>query len=122
MSQKRAYGRVQRLKQEIAKRGIAGRWVPGSYLGPGVRTPEAHMSYLWGPDGLTISVAASGARASISLMTRGGRARRPIVMQVISGTGTPTREVVRMELSDFLDLLEVYTKWLAQEGRLGEDE
>jgi hypothetical protein len=55
-------------------------------------------------------------------MTRGGRARRPIVMQVISGTGTPTREVVRMELSDFLDLLEVYTKWLAQEGRLGEDE
>ena len=120
------YGRARSLQAEIGKHGVAGVWTPGTYLGPGPAgtNKDARMSVLWGPDGIAISIANPNARASITTLTRGGRARRPMVMQIVNGseTGRESREIIRMELSDFLDMLAVYTQWLAQEGRLGQDE
>jgi hypothetical protein len=78
------------------------------------------MNLLWGPDGFVIAVARPDGRRTMALLHEAG-ARRPVLVQpVVSPVGA--REVVRLELSDFLDVLESHTLRLAQEGRLGDNE
>lgn len=114
------FGRVQRLRSQIRQAGVAGSWEPGTSAGPGRRFGTARMNLLYGPDGFVIVVARPDARASMRQLRAAG-ARRPVVMQSVRN-GEETLEIVRMNVSDFLDLLESHTLRLAQEGRLKSDE
>lgn len=98
--------------------GVAGRWTPGTVYGPGIRDPgrEQRVNMLWGPDGFIIEVTPTNGRASMKRLLA-AHARRPVLVQVVND-----REMARLPLSDLLDLLAIYTQWLAQEGRLGDDE
>ena len=124
MADRRGHGRVLRLQAALSRGGVAGKWQAGTYAGPGMKTSgEARMNLLYGPDGIVIAVARPDARASMAQLHM-AHARRPVVFQTMKNdaAGTSYREVVRMNLSDWIEIMAVYTQWLAQQGRLGTDE
>jgi hypothetical protein len=111
---------VARLLRMMREKGVAGAWRTGTTAGPGRDAYHSRrVDVVWGPDGFAIAVARPNGRHTTALLRESG-VRRPVLLQVVSN-GT-RREVVRLELSDFLDLLESHMARLAQEGRLENDE